>query len=152
VPDPLPLVGEIDSQELSLDANHEPPEQPDGAPVTVTIWDPGALPTTAEAGEIRKLLQAIAPGAAWYTEKLFPAIVTLLDRACVALFCDQVTVTDPEPVPFDGETPSHEPLPDAVQLPPEQPTGETPRTVTTRAPAASLALAVEGEMENAEQT
>ena len=42
---------------------------------------------------------------------------------------------DPDPVPLVGDTVSHDPLPEAAQLPPEHPGGATPVTVTTCDPA-----------------
>ena len=52
---------------------------------------------------------------------------------------------DPGPLPFDGETVSHEPFPDAFQLPPWQPAGD-PLIVTGWEPAAELGLADEGSI------
>jgi hypothetical protein len=50
---------------------------------------------------------------------------------------------DPEPLPLDGETVSHEPFPDAFQPPPWQPLGN-PLIVTSWEPAAELGLDDEG--------
>ena len=68
-------------------------------------------------------------------------------RADVLVLSLQETVTEPDPVPLAGETLSHEPFPDAVQLPPVQPDGE-PVSVTCCAPAAAEALAEVGETVN----
>jgi len=56
-------------------------------------------------------------------------MVALADRADDKGFCVHDTVTPPDPVPLACDTVSHDPFPDAVQLPPVQPTGE-PVTVT----------------------
>jgi len=40
------------------------------------------------------------------------------------VFCDHDTVAEPDPLPLDGITESHDPFPDADQFPPLQPDGE----------------------------
>ena len=61
------------------------------------------------------------------------------------MFCVHDTVSDPGPLPLAGDTVIHDPFPDAVQLPPEQPDG-TPVTVTLCEPAAAVGLADASEM------
>jgi hypothetical protein len=72
-------------------------------------------------------------------------------REDVPAFGVQDTVTEPDdPDPLEGETLSHEPFPDAVQLPPVQPEGQ-PVTVTDCEPAGAVALADVGEIVKTEQ-
>src|SRR5205807_902783 len=53
------------------------------------------------------------------------------------------TMVEPGPLPIEGETVNHEPLPDAAQFPPWQPVGD-PVIVTNREPAGALVLTEEG--------
>ena len=79
------------------------------------------------------------------TLKLLPAICALAERLDVLLFDVQLTVTavGPGPEPLAGETESHEPLPNAVQLPPWQPDGALV-TVTLCEPDADPGVADAG--------
>jgi hypothetical protein len=82
-------------------------------------------------GEIENAVQGGMGVAAWVTGRMLPAMVALDDRCCVPVFCVQETVAVPEPFPLAGVALSQEPLPDAVQPPPTQLTGDTPVTVTS---------------------
>ncbi len=73
-------------------------------------------------------------------------MVALPDRADVDGFWAHDTVAPPEPLPLAGDTVSHVPLPDVVQLPPTQLDGE-PVTVTPADPAASPGLTDVGLVE-----
>ena len=52
------------------------------------------------------------------TLNMFPAMAAFADRCEAEVFCAHDTITDPDPLPVVGETVSHDPLPDVVQLPP----------------------------------
>jgi hypothetical protein len=80
---------------------------------------------------------------------VFPAIVAFPERA-VEVFGVHDTATDPGPLPLAGDTVIHDPFPEAVQLPPEQPEGH-PVTVTVFEPAEAVALAEAGEIVKTEQ-
>jgi hypothetical protein len=97
--------------------------------VIVTVVDPADDDGDAPDGEIVKLLHVGGVAPAWFTPKELPAIVALAERDDVDVFWDHATVTDPEPLPLDGDTVSHEPFPAADHPPPWQPLGE-PVTVT----------------------
>ena len=144
-PEPLPLVGETLIQESSPEADQLPPVQPEGKPVTVTDVEPAAAAGLAEVGEIENDVQ-VTISAPWFRVNVLPAIVALPLRAA-PVFWTQETVTAPEPLPLVGETVIHEPLPEADQLPPEQPDG-APVTVTVVEPAVAPGLADVGEIEN----
>jgi hypothetical protein len=72
--------------------------------------------------------------------------VAFAERCEVELFCVHETVTDPDPLPLVGETDSHDPLPDAVQLPPVQPDGE-PVIATPCDPAVDVGFVKVGLIE-----
>jgi hypothetical protein len=80
------------------------------------------------------------------TAKPVPAMFPVADRADVAAFCVHDTVTELGPFPPVGDTVSHEPLPEALQLPPVQPAGE-PVTMTFCDPATADGLADVGVIE-----
>jgi len=75
-----------------------------------------------------------------------PATVALPDRDEVDVFCVHETVSESEPLPLVFETVSHDPLPEAVQLPPWQPLG-LPVIVTNCDAAAELGLTEFGLIE-----
>jgi hypothetical protein len=72
-------------------------------------------------------------------------------RGEVALFCVHEIRTVPGPAPLLGDTPSHVPFPEAVQLPPTHRLGE-PVNVTVCDPAACVGLHDDGEMEYEEHS
>lgn len=76
------------------------------------------------------------------TIKSLPAIVADPERAA-PVFCVQETVVDPDPLPLVGETEIHEPLPEAVQLPPAHPAG-SPVIVTICDPLFASGLTLVG--------
>ena len=78
------------------------------------------------------------------TANVFPAIVALLDREELEVFCVQETVVEPPLLPLVGETLSHDPFPLASQAP-WQPVGD-PVTVTLWDPAVAPGLADVGLM------
>jgi hypothetical protein len=82
------------------------------------------------------------------TENVFPAIVALAERDEESAFCVHETVVDPGALPLDGETVSHEPLPDALQFPPWHPAGPDPLMFTGCDPGAALGLAEGGVIVN----
>lgn len=82
----------------------------------------------------------------WFTVKELPAIVAVPDRAVGDVFCAQDTVNDRTNPPLVGDTVSHEPLPEAVQLPNTHPLGEPVRETLVE-PAAAEGLADVGLIE-----
>jgi len=144
--DPLPLVFETVSHDPLPEALQLPPWQPFGLPVMVTSCDPAAELGLAEDGLIEKLVQVGAAVPDWLTVNVFPATVALPDRKDVDVFCVHETVSESEPLPPVFETVSHDPLPEALQLPPWQPSG-IPVMVTNCDAAAELGLAEAGLIE-----
>ncbi len=124
VPLPLPPVGLGVIHDDAEDAVHEQPV----VVVTETLAVP---PSAAMLRLVGPTLNEQAGGAASCdTTKPLPAIDAVPDRSEVPVFCVQDTVTDPDPLPLAGDAVSHEPLPDADQLPPVHPFGD-PVTATS---------------------
>ena len=109
----------------------------------MTVVDPDAEDGSADDGDIEKAVHVGGADPDWATANVRFATVADEDRGEVEVFCVQYTVTDPGPVPLVGETVSHEPFPEAVQLPPAQPLG-APAMVTTCDPAADPGLTEPG--------
>jgi hypothetical protein len=65
-----------------------------------------------------KLLHVGCVAPAWFTAKELPAIVAFPNRDDVDVFWDHETVTEPDPLPLDGDTVSQDPLPTADHAPP----------------------------------
>jgi len=144
-PGPLPEDGETVSQDPLPLAVQPPPWQPEGEPVRLTSNDPGEALALVDVGEMVKLEHVTGELPLWSTVNVFPAIVARSLLVEVPLFCCQERVTDPGPLPLEGETVNHEPLPLAVQLPPWQPLGN-PLIVTDREPAPAAGFVEVGEI------
>ena len=84
-PEPLPDAGDTVSQESLPMAVQLPPLQFAGVAVTVTLCDPANALGLADIGVIDSVHSG-GDAPAWVTEKLFPAIVAMADRAVVLGF------------------------------------------------------------------
>ena len=99
-PFPVPLAGDAVSHEVHglLTLQLQP-----AAAVTVTTW----LPGQAALQPVGLIVNVPLP-AAWYTVKVFPAIVILHVRVLQLVLAPAVTVTTPLPVPLVVDTVSQE--------------------------------------------
>ena len=84
----------------------------------VTPVDPADEDGLADVGLILKLVHVGVATPDCVTPNVFPAMEALEERDDVDVFCCHDTVTELEPDPLVGDTDSHDPLPDALQLPP----------------------------------